>query len=449
VMLWRFIGMASLSLLLAGTSLGQQQEGCPHDEGWTPADLDQMLSQHEQLAQRTWKEREEEEYRKGIVAWSRSYGSSSEFWKRFLEHWARGPLYEAQSEGGWLEPPAGVVNLCNANLRYENLQDRILDWANLNGADLSSANLTKAKLRYAELKGAKLISAKLKGADLSWAKLSQANLKLAKFDDASLSFADLTGASLVHTSVKGARLSWTNLSEAFYSPQSQPPDPHVAGIRGLETVNFSFGEESGVVQIRDLAQRAGLRDLERKATFAIEHGKTFYSFVQGYGSHGLFGIVESLFRMVAFELTTGYGLYPGRALMIIGVVWLLLSGVYFFPIHLKPKGSPTGGIYQVWQRDRIEPRGAAVTLSDSAKVNRLKRDDPLAALGYAAYFSLLSAFHIGWRDLNVGTWIARIQPREYALRAVGWVRVVSGVQSLLSVYLVALWALTYFGRPFQ
>jgi hypothetical protein len=41
---------------------------------------------------------------------------------------------------------------------------------------------------------------------------------------------------------------------------------------------------------------------------------------------------------------------------------------------------------------------------------------------------VVSAFLIGWRDLNVGSWIARMQPREYALRAKGWVRVVSGVQ---------------------
>jgi hypothetical protein len=38
--------------------------------------------------------------------------------------------------------------------------------------------------------------------------------------------------------------------------------------------------------------------------------------------------------------------------------------------------------------------------------------------------------------------------REYDLKAVGWARTVSGFQSLLSVYLIALWVLTYFGRPF-
>ena len=48
----------------------------------------------------------------------------------------------------------------------------------------------------------------------------------------------------------------------------------------------------------------------------------------------------------------------------------------------------------------------------------------------ALYFSFLSAFHLGWRELNVGTWIARVQQRNYTLSATGWVRSVSGLQSL-------------------
>jgi hypothetical protein len=81
--------------------------------------------------------------------------------------------------------------------------------------------------------------------------------------------------------------------------------------------------------------------------------------------------------------------------------------------------------------------------------DRLRGLPPLKAIAYGLYFSLLSAFHIGWRDLNVGNWIARMQPREYTLRPSGWVRFVSGLQSLLSVYLLALSVLTYFGRPFE
>jgi hypothetical protein len=80
---------------------------------------------------------------------------------------------------------------------------------------------------------------------------------------------------------------------------------------------------------------------------------------------------------------------------------------------------------------------------------RLAGLGPGKALAYGVYFSILSAFHIGWRDLNVGSWIARMQLREYSLRPTGWIRLLSGVQSLLSVYLLALAVVTYFGRPFE
>ena len=87
-------------------------------------------------------------------------------------------------------------------------------------------------------------------------------------------------------------------------------------------------------------------------------------------------------------------------------------------------------------------------VANDAQVDRLTASVP-AVFGWGFYFSMLSAFYIGWRDLEVGTSISRIQPMEHALRARGWVRVISGLQSLISVYLLALWALSFFGRPFQ
>jgi len=67
----------------------------------------------------------------------------------------------------------------------------------------------------------------------------------------------------------------------------------------------------------------------------------------------------------------------------------------------------------------------------------------------AAYFSLLSALRIGWSGLNFGTWITRMQLREYSLHATGWTRFASGLQSLISILLLALAILTYFGTPFE
>ena len=100
------------------------------------------------------------------------------------------------------------------------------------------------------------------------------------------------------------------------------------------------------------------------------------------------------------------------------------------------------GIWIVWPRHQTRPGREKETKKRLVATG-------LAVVRWGLYFSLLSAFRIGWRELNVGSWLTQLQRREYALRARGWVRVVSGLQSLLSVYLLAMWALTYFGRPFQ
>lgn len=100
------------------------------------------------------------------------------------------------------------------------------------------------------------------------------------------------------------------------------------------------------------------------------------------------------------------------------------------------------GVYLVWSEKRIrQDLGANAPL-------RLRRSG-FRAIPWAAYFSLLSAFNLGFREINVGNWIVRIQPREYGLQATGWVRTAAGAQSLLSLYFLAWWVLTYFYRPFE
>jgi hypothetical protein len=244
-----------------------------------------------------------------------------------------------------------------------------------------------------------------------------------------------------------------------YAPVSPAPDVYVANIRGLQTVVFPKGGETGLVQLRELLQKAGLRDLERETTYAIERGRTINTVVDGADEGNFIEVFEGLFRFIAFDLTSSYGLYPGRALRIILYLGLSLILAYFWPIRFSPQRSapasqPSGSIYRIWSSDRVETvwdaehQNEEILMRNSVKIERLV-GGWWFALRYAFYFSLLSAFSIGWRDLNVGAWISRVQTREYALRATGWVRFVSGLQSLLSVYLLAIWALTYFGRPFQ
>jgi len=341
------------------------------------------------------------------------------------------------------------AQLNHAILNLAQLNQADMREAQLNYTDLSEAQLIHSDIRKAQLSHSALIGANLNQADMREAQLNYTDLSEAQLDQANLSRAQLNQANLTQSSLKDTHLAEVNLTGATYAPASLPPDAYVVDIRGLQTAVFPKGREIGLVQLRELFQKAGLRDLEREATYALESNRTWHAVTDG----NLLDALEGDFRFIAFDLTTGYGLHPGRALGIIVLFGIALTCVYTWVICLPPRRpNPASGIYRIWPTDRIEVSRNQAKLANSAKVERLYRDGyshGWSALGYAAYFSLLSAFHIGWRDLNVGTWIARIQAREYTLRATGWVRVVSGLQSLLSVYLLAIWALTYFGRPFQ
>jgi hypothetical protein len=194
--------------------------------------------------------------------------------------------------------------------------------------------------------------------------------------------------------------------------------------------------------LKESLKKAGLRAAERGITAAIQRAQTRTA-----------AGPERAFKILAFDATTSYGASPGRSLWIVLWVMVVMSIPYMI-VLLDRSDNRTGAIWRIWHQDRILNRiGVDATfrplLAPKKDTERLYRLDFASALFYGSYFSLLSAFHIGWRDLNVGSWITRIQPREYVLRATGWVRVLSGIQSLLSVYLIALWVLTYFGRPFE
>jgi hypothetical protein len=353
-------------------------------------------------------------------------------------------------------------SLCKADLTNRNLNNENLDSADLNEAVLKGASLIKSSLRETTLFGAQLSNAKLLQADLTNAELQRANLVAADIRQADLTGASLEGAdlsnarlnaailkeaNLINAIVTDAILAHVDLTNAVYAPTSEPPVSSVVGIRGLSTVIFPDGMEAGLVQLREVLRKTGLRDLEREATYSIERGKTSHAVKDWKKRPGR--AFEGFVRFLAFDLTTAYGLHPGQAFIIILTIWLVLIPVYAIAIMRgESSGEKLTGIYRKWPESAVVWRDGKPDISGSASVERIHHRN-FYAFGWSAYFSLLSAFRIGFRDLTLGLWMTRIQPNNYMLEATGWVRCISGLQSLASVYLFAMWLLTYFGRPFQ
>ncbi|CAB1057504.1 Pentapeptide repeat family protein [Olavius sp. associated proteobacterium Delta 1] len=341
------------------------------------------------------------------------------------------------------------AKLIKAELFRANLSKASLNEANLNEANLSGANLSGAFLNEANLSGANLQRADLSGASLSGANMPEANLRSAMLIEASLieanlNEADLSGAFLNEANLSGANLSGAELWSSFVDgvnfalrPKSLPYIPSIASAIGLS--NLTYGQYSNaLVELRKEFKEAGFRTQERQITYAIKHSQRLELWNMSYSN--IWKKFESMFYLIFFELTCSYGMRPGQPLLILFFAIIPLFSIpYFIVLKWPPKKD---GIWQVWISERLRKDLGS---NEPVRLNL----NLLPALGFGIYFSMISAFSIGWRELNVGNWITRIQRREYILRASGWVRVVSGFQSLLSVYLLALWVLTYFGRPFE
>lgn len=466
--------------VVQNVALNSASESCQKTSAWpstfadgsplTQAKLDELLTAHtkwsetavERIAIKIKLDPEDQEYQ---GAWSKKSKAL------LASDWGA-------DEGRLVLKGASLrcANLEKANLRYANLEKTDLSGANLREANLSNANLRKARLIATNLEGTDLGStdlekanlnnvnlenAKLGGfADLTGSRLEYANLKKADLGDAvlegvvlvraylggaNLRNANLKGADLGEANLEEANLEDTNLAEAnlkkadlrgiIYEvkPKQLPKIVSLRNARNLEKMRFKDTPHA-LEDLRHNFKEVGYRQQERQITYALKQSEYDNAIKGGEWFEPFF------LNYLPFDLPVQYGLNPFRALKILSFLIIVFSIIYTLFLFA---GSEKHGIWQVWPKDSLEPT------IDSEGPNPDRQLKCWRAIPCAFYFSLLSAFHIGWREFSIGNWIAWLQLRPYTLQPVGWVRTFSGLQSLLSVYLLAIWFLTYFGRPFE
>ncbi|MBF0551881.1 MAG: pentapeptide repeat-containing protein [Deltaproteobacteria bacterium] len=397
------------------------------------------------------------------------------------------------------------ADLTKAILQNANLSGTFLWRANLSSAYIVSANLSSAYLKganvsHALLSRANLSYAILAGADLSYANLwlanlSNANLSHANLSHANLSHADLSHANLSHAKLKDAKLKDANLKDAHFKdadlshllfeprPGSLPDLLSISTAKNIHLLRFRL--LYALVELREAFKKAGFRDQERAVTYALKHGEMINKLNELYLDTDLLNLnppYEYLSKLSddilkyplagrkndipfskfiwehagawakfwMFEATCDWGMSPLRPVVILLVFIPIFFWGYLTAIFLGEEN----GIWVVWHPDRVNldmgveyPKMLVWRKWGVLESGRMF--GIWQAIFFAFYFSILSAFNINWRGLKVGTWIRQMQRHEYSLRASGWTRVLSGVQSIISVYLLALSVLSYFGRPFE
>ena len=314
-------------------------------------------------------------------------------------------------------------SLSNFDLRKSDLANTRLIEIDLSNSDLRGASFVGSNLFQANMHNTLLIESNLSGADLFAANLSEANLT-----NTNLAGASLEEANLAKSLIRGTDLSHTNVTKAIFTdsvfePISVPQANTLHDVIGFETLKW-VDSPRGLILLRDTLRKAGLKNKEREVTYSIRKSASEKK-----------NIVIASFEKIAFELTSLWGLSPTRPLKILG--FLIPIFAFIYGIELKLNRSCT----RVW---KVVEEVPGKTLISSLNLHSY-----FQILYWSLFLSVLAAFRIGWKEVNIGNWISRLTMTPISLETIGPIRIITGIQSLISIYLVVLWLLCTVGRPFN
>ncbi len=345
--------------------------------------------------------------------------------------------------------------------------------ADLCGARITGLSFKAADLRYARMMGARIVSSEIAGADLRWSNLEMAgmwqlrqtgstpggsfyganlrgiqiyesdfrnwdfseaimrfgNLGNDDFSNASFDSADLSGATMRNVDLDGAAFPKAQFAKLNLNIRSGhlPQVESLRDAKNLTSISSYGGSEATLADLRNKLDAAKLNVPAAEINYALNNERNAYeSASRDDRAYAMQGPIN----WVLFGVPYAYGLRPERLALSGGLVAGIFSLFYAFCISRSPHSR-----HAIWV---FRPKPPELINRDLAKRPVKLTSQNCNPLFLGAWFSILSAFRIGWGQISVGEWIARLLPVNYEFQATGWPRTVAGIQSLVSVYLLAL-----------
>jgi uncharacterized protein YjbI with pentapeptide repeats len=243
---------------------------------------------------------------------------------------------------------------------------------------------------------------------------------------------------------------------------SQPTVPF-QGATDEDPVSTLAGYQ--LIDIRTAAQGTSHQDVALEVNLAIQRH------------------TQSQLKMIAFDWTCAYGTAPARPFIFAGLLAAIALPFYWVGFRrqrhgvcLLRVGQQIGKDDEILQGDPLKrPRWATPPEVNPAPkstpwlrlLTRLHLNHPYICsrlyfvcrwprvrweasfLKAVVLFSLISVIDLGFEGLDFGRWVRMLFFTEYDLKARGWLRLVSGLQSIVGLGLLALSLLSFFGHLFE
>jgi hypothetical protein len=308
--------------------------------------------------------------------------------------------------------------------------------------DLSYVTFNNCKFDDAWFTGSSLYSTRFyQNSTFLNAKFDSLDMRKSVFIDCDLRGCSFANSDLSHAYFDGTNLNRTdfrhaNLYRMVYQPTNDPHWRNILFAYNLDYLDYA-SDPIPLIRLRQQFRDIGFRLAERQVNCAL---KRHY---------------PSWYETALFDFTCNYGADFVRPLLLWVKLWFIYIWVYFAELSIPTK-RPIIFIYRKHATlDNPEVKstvmGERSPFSTEFKVaSWLERIKSIIKLLFKSVgISLLSATSIGFRDITIAQWVKRLLPIELEIRFEGTSRILSGVQSLLSMYLVALSFLSYFTRVFD
>ena len=349
-----------------------------------------------------------------------------------------------------------------ARMQAANLQASEIYGADFSGADLTDANVSHVfvdgstnqneftKFRDTDFEGATIQSSTFNQCDFTGAVFYRSLLQATEFeasllDNARFGSANMSGGGILRSSIAGTDFFQSDVSGLQFDPT---PDTiakarGLSEAQGLKTLRPAGDRDPGaLIQLKyvlraqgatraALAVHVALKNFEREKLaenpdaidWATRAAHWFYYFPVEYGGN------------------------PLRALWLL--LWIILGFAPLYAVALLKPGTRHG----IWKVDSENPRvpedQRPIQLMWPHQQGARERFKAVGfflckLIGLSLAFSLLTSTSYNLSTLGRGSVLLSLWPRPEALVALGWTRTVSAAQHLLSFYIWALFAASFF-----
>jgi len=275
----------------------------------------------------------------------------------------------------------------------------------------------------------KLYKKNLFGADLSntlffKTELNESNLNNSTLKGASFIATNLKNTNFTNVDLSETRFNDVNVDGLIFEPTKIPKLSNFNSIANLQRITYRNSPRS-LIALRTSYLSSGLILEARKVNFAIHHTELI--------NHPT---LMSFIKYIFIEKTVGWGLHVWRPITWLLFITAIMSFVYSTAIIRRCDRNHTPGSISIHTLN---------AKNEIIKTSRLISDSWVSAILNGLKFSAFTSLNINWKDINIGNWTTRLYKNPASYSAVGLIRTLSGIQSLLSLYLFALWLLALFG----